>query len=317
MKVKLQRRLELSETIKTAFAERKAIVALESTLITHGLPYPENLEIARKMEDIVRSEGAIPATIAVIKGRIKVGLNDEELEFLAKNKQAHKLSRRDLSLAMMKKYTGGTTVAATMWVAEAAGIRVFATGGIGGVHRGAERSFDISADLEELERTSVCVVSAGAKAVLDLPKTLEVLEQKGIPVLGYRSDRFPAFYYRDSGLKVQASLNSANEIARFLSHKWNMARWPDDLCFKGGVLIANPIPKKFELDKDRIERDIEKACKDLEKDKITGQDVTPYLLKKVSQLSKKASQKANSALLANNARLASKIALKLLEKTLI
>lgn len=305
------RRLILSEEIRNAFSNRTGVVALESTVITHGLPYPENLETALALEDIVRENGAVPATICVIDGLVRVGVSRAELERLAKETSVQKLSRRDLPLALAKKQTGGTTVAATMMIAEQAGIRVFATGGIGGVHCGAEDSFDISADLEELARTSVCVVSAGAKAVLDLPKTLEVLETKGVPVIGYRCDQFPAFYYRDSGLKNMARMDDVDEITELLIHKWNLTRWPDSMAFPGGVLIANPISKDDEWAGEEVEHHIQQAMDEMQ---VSGKDVTPYLLKRIGELSEGKSKVSNVALIKQNAKLSAEIAVHLVER---
>ncbi|NVK20409.1 MAG: pseudouridine-5'-phosphate glycosidase [Methylocystaceae bacterium] len=305
------RRLILSEEIRNAFSNRIGVVALESTVITHGLPYPENLETALALEEIVRENGAVPATICVIDGLVRVGVTRAELERLAQESSVQKLSRRDLPLAMARKQTGGTTVAATMMIAEQAGIRVFATGGIGGVHRGAEDSFDISADLEELGRTSVCVVSAGAKAVLDLPKTLEVLETKGVPVIGYRCDQFPAFYYRDSGLANMARMDDVSEITELLIHKWNLTRWPDSMTFAGGVLITNPISKEDEWAGDEVENHIQQALREMD---VCGKEVTPYLLKRLGELSDGKSKVSNVALIKQNAKLSAEIATELVSR---
>jgi pseudouridine-5'-phosphate glycosidase len=306
------RRLVLSPEVRQAFFDRKGVVALESTVITHGLPFPDNLETALALEEVVRENGAVPATIAVIEGLIHVGLDRTKLEQLATDKTAKKLSRRDLPLALSLRQTGGTTVAATMLIAEQAGIRVFATGGIGGVHRGAETSFDISADLEELGRSNVCVVSAGAKAVLDLPKTLEVLETKGVPVIGYQCDEFPAFYYRDSGLVNMARLDDVVDIANLLIHKWNLTRWPDGMRLEGGVLIANPIAKADEWARDDVEACITQALSEMT---LSGKDVTPYLLKRLGELSNGQSRKSNRALIRQNAVLGAQIAAALAEQT--
>lgn len=305
-----QRRLIISEEVKQALHERKAVVALESTVITHGLPYPDSLETAMSLEKVVRDADCIPATIAVMDGRAHVGLTVEELEKLAQSNQIMKVSRRDLPVAFALGASGGTTVATTMMLAEEAGIRVFATGGIGGVHRGAEQTFDISADLEELGRTSICVVSAGAKAVLDLPKTLEVLETKGVPVIGYQCDEFPAFYYRNSGLANSARMDSPEDIASLLDHKWNLSRWPDRMTFEGGVLVANPIAEEDALRRSEVEDVITQAISEMT---VSGRDVTPYLLARVSQLTQGQSRRSNIALLKNNARLASDIAKALLQ----
>ena len=307
---KTQRRLVMSEDVKQALHERKPVVALESTVITHGLPFPDNLETAQALEDEIRQTGAVPATIAVIDGLAHIGLTPQQLEKLAQTKDAVKISRRDLPVAFAQQASGGTTVATTMMLASEAGIRVFATGGIGGVHRGAEQTFDVSADLEELGRTSICVVSAGAKAVLDLPKTLEVMETKGVPVIGYQCDEFPAFYYRNSGLQNSARMDSPQEIASLLDHKWNLSRWPDKMTFEGRVLVANPIAKADALGRGEVEDVITQAISDMT---VTGRDVTPYLLARVSELTKGNSRRSNIALLKNNARLAGHIATALLE----
>lgn len=305
MRAPRNRRLVISEEIREAFFEKKGVVALESTVITHGLPYPDNLNTALELEHTVRESGAIPATIAVIEGVVRVGLSKVELKQLASCKAPQKISRRDLAVVMSQNQTGGTTVATTMLIAEQAGIRVFATGGIGGVHRGAELNFDISADLEELERTSVCVVCAGPKAVLDIPKTLELLETKGVPVIAYQCDDVPAFYYRNSGCAPSQRMDSIKGIADLLAHKWNLKNWPDGLCLDGGVLIVNPIASEDELDRVVVENAISQALTEMD---VTGSGVTPYLLKRVSELTKGQSRESNISLLKNNAELAAKIA---------
>lgn len=281
--------------------EARAVVALESTIITHGMPYPENLATAQSLEREVRALGAVPATIAVIGGAIRVGLNAEELEQLAMSKGAMKLSRADLPYAVTSGRTGATTVAATMICAHLAGIRVFATGGIGGVHRGAESSFDISADLEELARTPVAVVSAGAKALLDLPKTLEVLETRGVPVIGYRTDEFPAFWSRNSGLKTPLRMDSAEEIAAFLKIKWEMG-------LTGGVLVANPVQADAEIPAAEMSGFITQAVSEAEQRGISGKAVTPWILGRIVELTDGASLRTNIALAQANARLAAEIA---------
>jgi pseudouridylate synthase len=299
------RRLIVSQEVREAFVDKKAVVALESTVITHGLPYPDNVNTQKDLEQCVRDNGAVPASIAVIDGVVRVGLDENQLERLASFKAAEKISRRDLCVALSKKLTGGTTVATTMLIAKEAGIRVFATGGIGGVHRGAELSFDISADLEELANTSVCVVCAGAKAVLDIPKTLEILETKGVPVLGYQCDEVPAFYYRNSGCAVSARMESTKEIAQLLIHKWNLFNWPDGLPLEGGVLVVNPIAPEDELNKEIVEAHIQQAIAEMT---LTGYAVTPYLLKRVAELSEGKSKRSNMSLLRGNAKLAAQIA---------
>lgn len=305
MRAPRNHRLIVSQDVREAFCAKKGIVALESTVITHGLPYPDNLKTQQALEGCVREKGAVPATIAIIDGIIRVGLNEDELEQLARCSTPQKISRRDLPVVMSQGRTGGTTVATTMMIAKQAGIRVFATGGIGGVHRGAETSFDISADLEELGRTSVCVVCAGAKAVLDIPKTLEVLETKGVPVIGYQCDEVPAFYYRNSGCAASVRMDTADEIAELLRHKWNLKNWPDGLSIEGAVLVNNPVPVKDEMPREIVENAITQALSEMD---VSGKDVTPYLLKRVSQLTKGQSRNSNIALLKNNAKLAAEIA---------
>ncbi len=289
----------------TAAKERGApLVALESTIITHGMPYPGNLEMARSVENIIREEGAVPATIAVIDGVLRVGLDDATLEALAQTSGAMKLSRADLAFAIAERRTGATTVAATMIAAALAGIRVFATGGIGGVHRKAEESFDISADLDELSRTGVIVVCAGAKAILDIPKTLEVLETRGVPVVTYDSVDFPAFWSRQSGLPSPLMLNSPAAIAHF-------QRVREQLGIDGGMLVANPVPEESEIPRREMEIYIQRALDHAERDEITGKAVTPYLLDTIFRLTDGRSLATNIALVENNARLAAEIAVAL------
>ncbi len=289
----------------TAAKERGApLVALESTIITHGMPYPGNLEMARSVEAIIREEGAVPATIAVIDGVLHVGLDDATLEALAQTSGAMKLSRADLAFAIAERRTGATTVAATMIAAALAGIRVFATGGIGGVHRKAEESFDISADLDELSRTGVIVVCAGAKAILDIPKTLEVLETRGVPVVTYDSVDFPAFWSRQSGLPSPLMLNSPAAIAHF-------QRVREQLGIDGGMLVANPVPEESEIPRREMEIYIQRALDHAERDEITGKAVTPYLLDTIFRLTDGRSLATNIALVENNARLAAEIAVAL------
>ena len=293
-----------SQEVADAKARGAAIVALESTIITHGMPYPGNLEMARSVEAIIREAGAVPATIAVIDGTLHIGLEADQLETLAQTKGAMKLSRADFEFAIAERRTGATTVAATMIAAARAGIAVFATGGIGGVHRGAEQSFDISADLEELSRTSVIVVSAGAKAILDVPKTLEVLETKGVPVVTYGQEEFPAFWSRSSGLKSPLSLESAAAIANFQKTR-------TEFGIHGGMLIANPVPEADEIPRDEMEIYISRALADAESDDIQGKAVTPYLLDAIFRITEGRSLKTNIALVENNARLAAEIAVAL------
>lgn len=293
-----------SQEVADAKARGAAIVALESTIITHGMPYPGNLEMAKSVEAIIREAGAVPATIAVIDGTLHIGLEADQLETLAQTKGAMKLSRADFAFAIAERRTGATTVAATMIAAARAGIAVFATGGIGGVHRGAEQSFDISADLEELSRTSVIVVSAGAKAILDVPKTLEVLETKGVPVVTYGQEEFPAFWSRSSGLKSPLSLESAAAIANFQKTR-------TEFGIHGGMLIANPVPEADEIPRDEMEIYIGRALADAESDDIQGKAVTPYLLDAIFRITEGRSLKTNIALVENNARLAAEIAVAL------
>ncbi|MDP9591177.1 pseudouridine-5-phosphate glycosidase [Shinella sp. AETb1-6] len=293
--------MQYSDEVAAAKARGAPIVALESTIITHGMPYPGNLEMARSVETIIRDNGAVPATIAVIEGVLHIGLEAAQLEALAQTKGAMKVSRADMAFAIAERRTGATTVAATMIGAARAGIRVFATGGIGGVHRGAEETFDISADLEELARTGVIVVCAGPKAILDIPKTLEVLETRGVPVVTYDSAIFPAFWSRDSGLKSPLTLNSPAAIANFQTVR-------DQLGVDGGMLIANPVPQADEIPREEMEIYITRALDNAERDEIAGKAVTPYLLDSLFHLTDGRSLKTNIALVENNARLAAEIA---------
>ncbi len=289
----------IAPEVSRALKSQAPVVALESTVITHGLPYPQNIQLARDMESTVRQEGAIPATTALLDGKIRVGLTDEDLARLAQSKSNLKVSRRDLATAITKKANGGTTVAATMFAASQAGIRVFATGGIGGVHR--ENSFDISADLPALADTVMLVVCGGAKAILDLPATLEYLETAGVPVIGYKTEEFPAFYSRESGLKVSLRLDSPQAIAEF----WNTHR---SLGMVKAVLVVNPVPEVDAVPRSEIEPMIAKASEEAQDQKIHGQALTPYLLQRVSELTGNKSMQANLALLRNNGKLAAQIA---------
>ena len=294
--------LDIHPEVENALKSKLPIVALESSIISHGMPYPENIETALMVEDTVRANNAIPATIAIIKGRLKVGLTKKEIEFLATNDEVRKISRRDLAIAVSQKFSGSTTVASTMIITHLAKIAVFATGGIGGVHRGAEKTFDISADLEELSRTNLCVVCAGAKAILDIGLTLEYLETKGVPVIGYKTSELPAFYSSKSGFNVDYRVDSAIDIAEILKTKWS-------LSIEGGVLVTNPIPKKFELELVIMNEAIKEAIIEADKEKITGKEITPYLLSKVNELTQGKSLNANIKLIQNNAVLAAKIAM--------
>lgn len=298
--------MQYSDEVAAAKARGAPIVALESTIITHGMPYPGNLDMARSVENIIRDQGAVPATIAIIDGVLHIGLEAAQLEALAQTKGAMKVSRADMAFAIAERRTGATTVAATMIGAARAGIKVFATGGIGGVHRGAEESFDISADLEELARTGVIVVCAGPKAILDIPKTLEVLETRGVPVVTYDSAIFPAFWSRDSGLKSPLTLNSPAAIANFQTVR-------DQLGVDGGMLIANPVPAADEIPREEMEIYITRALDNATRDEIAGKAVTPYLLDSLFHLTDGRSLKTNIALVENNARLAAEIAVALVD----
>lgn len=293
--------LLLSDPVSAAISRGEPVVALESTIITHGLPHPRNLEIALAVEKVVSEKGAVPATIAVIDGILRIGLYESALSALATARDVRKLSRADLAATLVEKATGSTTVAATMIAANLAGVEVFATGGIGGVHRGAALSFDISADLQELARTPVTVVAAGAKAILDIPKTLEVLETLGVPVIGYQTDTFPAFWSRDSGRGAPIRLDTPAQIAE--AHRLRAT-----LGLAGGQLVANPIPKSAEIPAEDLDRIIESAITDANAAGIAGKDVTPYLLDRVLDLTEGRSLDANIALVLNNAALAAEIA---------
>lgn len=293
--------LVYSPEVEAAIAAGKPVVALESTIVTHGMPYPDNVETARAVEAEIRSHGAVPATIAVLEGKIRIGLDAETLDRLGTMTGVMKLSRADLAFALATGRPGSTTVAATMICARLAGIDVFATGGIGGVHQGAEESFDISADLEELGRTSVIVVAAGAKAILDLPKTLEVLETKGVPVVGYRTDEFPAFWSRGSGLKAPLRLDSPAEIAAFQKARGTIG-------IEGGMLIANPVPETDEIPAVRMQGFISASLASAKQAGISAKEVTPYLLADMFERTAGSSLKTNIALVMNNARLAAGIA---------
>ncbi|MBB2507006.1 Pseudouridine-5'-phosphate glycosidase [Staphylococcus cohnii subsp. cohnii] len=293
--------IEFSTEVAQAKADKKPIVALESTIISHGLPYPQNVEMATTVENIIREYGAIPATIALIDGKIKIGLENDELELLAKSDNVAKVSRRDFAEVLATKQIGATTVASTMMSAELAEIQFFVTGGIGGVHRGVENTMDISADLEELGKTNVTVICAGAKSILDLPKTMEYLETKGVPVIGYQTDELPAFFTRQSGIKLNSSSENPDDIARICKIK-------NDLNIEGGVVIVNPVPKEDELPKSYIDGIIEEAVKEAETQGISGKDSTPFLLSKIVEKSEGKSLNTNIKLVENNAVLGAKIA---------
>ncbi len=291
----------VSDEVRSALATRKPVVALESTIISHGMPYPQNLETAVQVENIVREHNAVPATIAVINGMIRIGLNDDELELLSTEKNILKASRRDLPVIAAEKLSAATTVSATMICAALAGIRIFATGGIGGVHRNASKTFDISADLTELAQTDVAVVSAGVKSILDIGLTLEYLETLGVPVIGYMTDEFPAFFTRESGFKVNYRLDTPHSIAEVIKTKFNLG-------LKGGLVIANPVPENFSFNKIEIDLAIEKALKSADEKGIKGKEVTPFLLSEIKSITGGESLRANIELVKNNARLAAEIA---------
>lgn len=292
---------EVAEAIRTG----KPVVALESTIISHGMPYPRNVETALQVEQIVRDQGAVPATIAIIGGRLKVGLTPDEIKTFGKlGTQIHKASRRDIPFLVAKKADGATTVASTMIIADLAGIRVFATGGVGGVHRGAPETFDISADLQELAHTDVAVICAGVKSILDIGLTLEYLESNGVPVVGYQTEEMPAFYTRQSGFKVDYCVESPREIAEALKAKW-------DLGLDGGIIIANPIPVEYSMDPAVISAAISRAIDESVEKGVKGKDVTPFLLDRVQQLTGGDSLDSNIRLVYNNARLGAEIAIEL------
>lgn len=293
--------IKYSEEVLKAIQNNLPVVALESTIISHGMPYPDNLEVAIKCEKIIRENGAVPATIAIIKGQIVVGINEEELEYMASSKDILKVSRRDLPYVISQKLSGATTVATTSLIANLAGIHFFATGGIGGVHRGVSETWDISADLEELGMTNICVVSAGAKSILDLPKTLEYLETKGVPVVGYNTSIFPAFFCNESSEKVPLRLDTPKEIAEMIKVKW-------DLGLDGGILVANPIDRKYSLSKEMIDNVINEAILEMNSLKIIGKEVTPFLLSKINEITKGNSLAANKQLVYSNCKLATQIA---------
>lgn len=297
--------LDIPPELRQALESGAPVVALESTIISHGMPYPQNVETAFLVEQTVREHGAVPATIAVLGGRLKAGLSHGEIEYLGKlGRAAAKVSRRDLPAIVSRGKDGATTVASTMMIAHMAGIRVFATGGVGGVHRGAETTMDISADLEELSRTPVMVVCAGAKSILDLGLTLEYLETKGVPVIGYGTDELPAFYTRQSGFAVDYRVDSPEEAA-------NMFRAQDELGYCSGMLVTNPIPEKYSMKKETIDEMISHAIDECKEKGIHGKDTTPFLLEKVAELTGGASLESNIQLVLSNAALASEIAVSL------
>jgi pseudouridine-5'-phosphate glycosidase len=298
--------IEISHEVKQALYEKRPVVALESTIISHGMPYPENVKMALEVEKIIREEGAIPATIAIIDGMIKVGLSHDDITYLAQAKDVYKVGKRDFGYVLSQKKTGATTVSGTALISHLVGIKVFATGGIGGVHRGAQETFDISRDLEEISHLHIAIVCAGAKSILDLGLTLEYLETKGVEVIGYQTDSLPAFYSKDSKYNVNYRLDTPKEIADLIKTKWGLG-------LSGGVVVANPIPDAYSMDHNIIDKAIEEALHEAKEKDIKGQDVTPYLLSKIKEITGGDSLKSNIELVYNNARLASKIAYHLFE----
>ena len=293
--------LSVLPEVQAAIDAGKPVVALESTILSHGMPYPQNLEFGKKVEQIIRDEGAVPATIAVLDGKLKVGLSKSELERMCQDHSIGKVSRRDVPVYLATGKPGATTVATTMLIAEMAGISIFATGGIGGVHRGAETTMDISADLQELAHTSVAVVSAGVKSILDIGLTLEYLETMGVPVLGMQTKDFPAFYCRKSGFQVDYDLKSYEEAARVMKAKW-------DTGLKGGIIIANPIPEEYAMDSDYMNGIIEQAVREAKEQGVKGKAITPFLLARIVELTGGDSLASNIQLAYHNARCASRIA---------
>jgi pseudouridine-5'-phosphate glycosidase len=300
----MQAFLQFSPEVQAARAAGKPIVALESTIISHGMPYPQNVQTAREVEQVIRDAGAVPATIAIIEGRICIGLSDEQLEVLGNSKDALKVSRRDLAWVLAQKKLGATTVAATMICAKLAGIEVFVTGGIGGVHRGAETSFDISADLQELARTSVAVVCAGVKSILDIGLTLEYLETHGVPVVSVGQAAFPAFFTRDSGFSADFQLDTPEEQARFIRTKWQLG-------LEGGVVVSNPVPAQSAMKNDEIDGIIAQALQEAGQQGVKGKAVTPFLLARIKELTGGRSLATNIALVKHNALVGAKLAVAL------
>lgn len=293
--------IQFSEEVEKAKEEGKAIVALESTIISHGMPYPQNVEMAQKVEQIVRDNGGVPATIAIIDGKIKIGLSEDELELLASAENVSKVSRRDIAEILATKKIGATTVSSTMICAQLADIKFFVTGGIGGVHKGAEHTMDISADLDELSKTKVAVICAGAKSILDLDKTLEYLETKGVPVVGYQTDELPAFFTRESGLKLNTRIDEVSTIAKLAEVQW-------DLGLETGIVVANPVPEEDQLEPSFINGIIDKAVAKAEEEGIHGKDSTPFLLGEIVKQSEGKSLETNIKLVEHNAKIGTQIA---------
>jgi pseudouridine-5'-phosphate glycosidase len=296
--------LALTNEVKQALAKNQPVVALETTIISHGMPYPENLETAIKLEEIIRQNGATPATIGLMDGQIKIGLTQEEKEVFAKSTEVEKVSRRDFAYVLATGKIGATTVAGTMIAAKMAGIQVFATGGIGGVHRGGETTWDVSADLFELAHTDVAVVCAGVKSILDIGRTLEYLETHGVPVVGYQCDQFPSFYSRESGHSVDFRINSPEEVAKFLDTKWRLG-------LQGGAIIANPVPEEEEIPCEEMEEIIVRALKIADRQRVSGKKVTPFLLKQIAEMTNGKSLATNIALVKHNAEVAAQVAVAL------
>lgn len=299
----MEKYLVYSQEVQEGMKKGLPIVALESTIISHGMPYPQNVEMARTVEQIVRDNGGVPATIAIVDGKIKIGLSDDELEMFGSSKGVAKVSRRDLADVVASKRLGATTVATTMIAAQMAGIKFFVTGGLGGVHRGWESTLDISADMDEFAQTDVTVICAGAKSILDLPATLEYLETKGVPVIGYTTKNLPAFFTRDSGLPLPLSSDNLEHIASMIKTKW-------ELGLKGGVVVANPIPEEDALDPEYIDSIIAQAVQEAEEQGIVGKDITPFLLGKIVEKTDGKSLEANIKLVYNNAKVGTQLAVK-------
>lgn len=292
---------EINDEVRQAMAEQRPIVALESTIIAHGMPYPKNVETASRVEEIIRNEGAIPATIAILDGKIKIGLTEKELDEIGSRKNVEKVSRRDLASVVANKQNGATTVAATMICAAASGIKFFVTGGLGGVHRGYMDTMDVSADLDELAKTDVVVVCAGVKAILDLPRTMEYLETKGVPVIGYLTDELPGFYTRSTQIKLRLRTESPEQIASIIRVK-------EDLGLDGGVLVVNPIPHEYEMQKGYIDQIITRSIEEANKLNVTGKDITPFLLQRIADETEGKSLESNIQLVYKNAEVGSQIA---------
>ena len=297
----MEKYVTYSDEVKYAIENNLPIVALESTIISHGMPYPKNLETAKMCEDVIRANGCVPATIAILNGKLKVGLNESELEYLAQATDVIKASRRDIPYIVANSLNGATTVSGTMYVSEIAGIKVFATGGIGGVHRDLATAFDVSNDIESLDKSNVLVVCAGVKSILDIPNTLEFLETKGVPVLGYKTKVMPAFYTKESDYSVNYKVESAAEVARIMDAKWNLG-------LNGGILVANPIKDEDSYDKDEINAAINTALAEAHALNITGKEITPFLLGKIKDITGGGSLEANIKLVLNNCDVAAKIA---------